>query len=110
MILATLAEFGIEGRVDDRPHAAGVWVEDRKIASIGVRCARWVTSHGFALNADLDLAAYELFDACGLGGARFTSVTAELGRRVSADDLREPVTRHLAETFDLELSPLPAVA
>ena len=50
------------------PHASGVWVDDRKIASIGVRCARWVTSHGLALNVDLDLGVYDLFDACGLGG------------------------------------------
>ena len=84
-----------------------MWVGDRKIASIGVRCARWVTSHGFSLNADLDLGVYELFDACGLGGADFTSVTVETGRDVSVDDLRAPITRHLAEIYDLEFSELP---
>jgi lipoyl(octanoyl) transferase len=110
VIVGTLAELGIEGRIDSGPHAAGVWVEDRKIASIGVRCARWVTSHGFAINADPDLSAYRLFDACGLGGAAFTSVSAELGRPLPAGELREPVARHLAETFELDLSPLPAVA
>ena len=84
-----------------------MWVEDRKIASIGVRCARWVTSHGFSLNANLDLGVYDLFDACGLGDARFTSVSAETGRDVTVDDLRAPVTRHLAEIYDLEFSELP---
>ena len=108
VLIATLAEFGVEGHALDQPHASGVWVEDRKIASIGVRCARWVTSHGFALNADLDLSVYELFDACGLNGARFTSVSAETGRDVTVDDLREPVARHLAETYDLEFSELPS--
>jgi len=53
---------------------------------------------------------YELFDACGLGNARFTSVSAETGRAVTAGDLREPVTRHLADVFQLDLTPLPAVA
>jgi lipoyl(octanoyl) transferase len=110
VILRTLAGFQIDGHGATEAHASGVWVGDRKIASIGVRCARWVTSHGFSLNADLDLGVYELFDACGLGNARFTSVSAETGRRVTADDLREPVARHLADVFQLELTPLPAVA
>jgi lipoyl(octanoyl) transferase len=110
VILRTLADFQIEGHGATEAHASGVWVDDRKIASIGVRCARWVTSHGFSLNADLDLAVYELFDACGLGSARFTSVSAETGRAVTAGDLREPVTRHLADVFQLDLTPLPAVA
>ena len=107
VVIATLADFGIEGHALDQPHASGVWVGERKIASIGVRCARWVTSHGFSLNADLDLGVYELFDACGLGGADFTSVTVETGRDVSVDDLRAPITRHLAEIYDLEFSELP---
>jgi lipoyl(octanoyl) transferase len=110
VILRTLADFQIEGHGATEAHASGVWVGDRKIASIGVRCARWVTSHGFSLNADLDLDVYELFDACGLGNARFTSVSAETGRAVTAGDLREPVARHLADVFQLDLTPLPAVA
>ena len=69
VMIATLADFGIEGHALDQPHASRRVGGDRKIASIGVRCARWVTSHGFSLNADLDLGVYELFDACGLGGA-----------------------------------------
>ena len=107
-ITATLAEFGIEGRSLDGPHQSGVWVDDRKIASIGVRCARWVTSHGLAINVDLDLGVYDLFDACGLGGARFTSIAAETGRPVTTAEVREPLLRALAEAFDLELDPLPA--
>jgi lipoyl(octanoyl) transferase len=54
-IVRTLAEFRIEGSGREQPHQSGVWVDDRKIASIGVRCARWVTSHGLAVNVDLDL-------------------------------------------------------
>jgi lipoate-protein ligase B len=106
-IVATVAEFGVEGRVIDEPHQSGVWVSDRKMASIGVRCARWVTSHGLAINVDLDLGVYDLFDACGLGNARFTSIAAETGRPVTTDAVREPLLRALAEAFDLELDPLP---
>jgi lipoyl(octanoyl) transferase len=105
-ILATLAEFELEGRVVDQPHRSGVWVDDRKIASIGVRCARWVTSHGLAINVDLDLGVYDLFDACGLG-ARFTSIAAETGRAVTTDEVREPLLRALCGEFDLELERLP---
>ena len=106
-IVATLAGFGVEGRVVDEPHRSGVWVEDRKIASIGVRCARWVTSHGLAVNVDLDLGVYDLFDACGLGGARFTSIAAETGRPVTTDEVREPLLGALCEEFGLELERLP---
>ena len=106
-ITATLAEFGVEGRALEEPHQSGVWVDDRKIASIGVRCAHWVTSHGLAINVDLDLAVYDLFDACGLRGARFTSIAAETGRAVSTDDVREPLLRALSESFGLELERLP---
>ena len=106
-VIATLADLGIEGRTLDGPHASGVWVDDRKIASLGVRCARWVTSHGVALNVDSDLGVYELFDACGLGGARFTSVARETGRPVTTADVRGPLAEHLSEKLDLELEPLP---
>ncbi len=108
VIIATLGEFDVEGHALDQPHASGVWVEDRKIASIGVRCARWVTSHGFSLNADLDLGVYDSFDACGLDGARFTSLTAETGRDVTVEELRGPIARHLAATYDLDFSELPS--
>ena len=107
VVVGALAQFGIEGRPVHEPQAAGVWVADHKIASIGVRCARWVTSHGFALNVDLDLGVYELFDACGLGGAAFTSISAEIGRPVSVDEVRGPVVEELRSVFGCEFSELP---
>jgi len=107
-IVRTLAGFGIEGSGRDEPHRSGVWVDDRKIASIGVRCARWVTSHGLAVNVDLDLGVYELFDACGLGNARFTSIAAEAGRPVTPDEVRGPLLDALCEAFGLELETVPA--
>jgi lipoyl(octanoyl) transferase len=106
--VATLADFGLEGRTLDAAHASGVWVDDRKIASIGVRCARWVTSHGLALNVDLDLGVYDLFDACGLGNAAFTSIARETGDAVTTADVRGPLVQRLSEALDLELEPLPA--
>jgi lipoate-protein ligase B len=110
VLIRTLDRLSISGhRVDER-NASGVWVEDRKIASIGVRCARWVTSHGFSLNADLDLAVYDTFDACGLSGAPFTSATQELGREVTVGELRPLVRDVSADVFRLTFEALPVEA
>ena len=107
-LIATLADFGVEGRTIEGQHASGVWAGDRKIASIGVRCARWVTSHRQSQNVDLDLGVYEVFDACGLGGAPFTSLARETGEAVTTAQVREPLLRRLSEVLELELDPLPA--
>jgi lipoyl(octanoyl) transferase len=82
-------------------------VGGRKIASIGVRCSRWVTTHGLSLNVNLDLAAYDLFDACGLGGADFTSIAAETGRDVSVAEVAEVFETAIAEQLQIALDPLP---
>jgi lipoyl(octanoyl) transferase len=96
-VIDTLGAFGLEGRVVEGDHASGVWVGDRKIASIGV-----------SLNASLDLDVYDLFDACGLGGADFTSLAAETGRDVGVADVR-PVFREAFENvFQVAFDPLPA--
>lgn len=110
VILHTLAAQGIEGRRVDERDFSGVWVEDRKIASIGVRCARWITTHGFALNVDVDLAVYDTFDACGLGGAPFTSLAKELGRPVALDQVRPDLVAALEQVFDFTFDPLPVAA
>jgi lipoyl(octanoyl) transferase len=110
VILRTLEALGVEGRRVDEKDASGVWVDERKVASIGVRCARWVTTHGFSLNLDLDLDVYRTFDACGLGGAPFTTVSKELGRTVPVAEARPIVARSFGEVFEIEFEELPAVA
>jgi lipoate-protein ligase B len=107
-VIDTLTSFGVEGRVVEGDHASGVWVSDRKIASIGVRCARWVTTHGLSLNVSLDLGVYDLFDACGLGGADFTSLAAEAGRELEVDEVRPAFRTAFEEVFQLAFDPLPA--
>jgi lipoyl(octanoyl) transferase len=107
-VMTTLRSFQLEGHVVEGDHASGVWVGQRKIASIGVRCARWVTTHGLSLNVDLDLDVYELFDACGLGGADFTSLAAETGRTLTVDEVRPVFREAFEETFQIEFDPLPA--
>jgi lipoyl(octanoyl) transferase len=81
-ISAALAEHGIgaRGRPEDGPDYTGVWVDDRKIASIGVHVSRGVATHGFAVNVDNDLEPFTWVIACGLPGVRMTSIATELAR------------------------------
>ena len=80
-LVRALAEEGIAARGRDRegPAYTGVWVGDRKIASIGVHVSRGVSAHGFALNVDNDVAPFHQVTACGLPGVRMTSVALETG-------------------------------
>lgn len=96
VLIVTLSDFGIAaGRSCGR---TGVWVGDRKIASLGIHVGRWVTRHGFALNVDMDLTPFELIVPCGIQGVKMTSMTQELCRPIS---IRE-VTAALAERFEAE--------
>src|SRR6266513_1291462 len=78
-LVAALAEAGLDAhaRTDEGPDYTGVWVDDRKIASIGVHVARGVSTHGFAVNVENDLQPFEWIVPCGLEGVRMTSVIAE---------------------------------
>ncbi|MFB9359034.1 lipoyl(octanoyl) transferase LipB [Actinoplanes nipponensis] len=99
LLIDVCAEFGVAtGRVEGR---SGAWVRadergpDRKIAAIGIRVARGVTQHGFAINGDCDLANFDRFVPCGIRDAGVTSLSAELGRPVTVGDLLPVVERHL---------------
>ena len=108
VLIDVLATFGITAAAgEDREHV-GVWVEDRKIASLGIRANNWVVHHGFALNVDCDLEAFGRFRACGLDDTVFTSIARELGRDVTVEEARGPVLAALADVFSLELSLVPA--
>jgi lipoyl(octanoyl) transferase len=103
-LLQTLAAFGIEGRRLDG--LTGVWVAPppRKIASIGIHVSHWVTTHGYALNVDLDPAPFtEWITACGLEDASFTTMARELGRPVETAAVRPAAAAAIAEVFGLEL-------
>jgi lipoyl(octanoyl) transferase len=103
-VIRTLAAFGPDAtRIEG---LTGVWLErpPRKIASIGVHISRWVTTHGYALNVDLDPAPFtDWITACGLEDAAFTTIARELGRPVAVDDVRPAAAAAIAEVFELEL-------
>jgi lipoyl(octanoyl) transferase len=108
-LIRTVEPLGVEAtRIDG---LTGIWLErpPRKLASIGVHISRWVTTHGYALNVDLDPAPFtQWITACGLEDAAFTTIAKELGRTVTVDEVRPPARDALASVFDLELEPLPA--
>jgi lipoyl(octanoyl) transferase len=108
-LIRTTAPLGVEAtRIEG---LTGVWLErpPRKIASIGVHISRWVTTHGYALNVDLDPAPFtDWITACGLEDAAFTTIARELGRPVSMDEVRPHAHTALAEVFGLTLEQIPA--
>ena len=95
-LISVCAEFGI--KADRYCERSGVWVRDdkgdRKIAAIGLRVAKGVTMHGFALNVNPDLSAFEKIIPCGITGAKVTSLTAELGREVNVNEVL-PIVKQL---------------
>ena len=108
-LIATLAPFGLEATRFEG--LTGVWLPrpPRKIASIGVHISRWVTTHGYALNVDLDPAPFtEWITACGLEDAAFTTIARELGRPVSVDEVRPSAREALGKVFGLSFDELPA--
>jgi lipoyl(octanoyl) transferase len=110
-VIRTVGAFGIEGRRFEGDNMAGVWLAPppRKISSVGVHVRRWITTHGYALNVDLDPAPFtEWITACGLEGAAFTTMARELGGALSVDEVRPHAAAALAEVLDVELEELPA--
>ncbi len=105
-VILTLADFGITaGRY---PGYTGVWIDPdgfgaRKICAMGVRCSRWVTMHGFALNVAPELAYFQNIVPCGIDDKAVTSMERELGLRPDMDAVKTCLKSHLAALFDMEL-------
>ena len=100
-LIRALAPFGIVG--GRNAGYTGVWVDDRKIASIGVHARDWVTWHGFALNVNTDLAYFDLIVPCGIAGVDMTSVARELGETaVDVAGVEDAVARAFGRVFTLE--------
>jgi len=103
-LMVACAELGLAaGRVAGR---SGVWLPaegarpERKVAAVGVRVQRATTLHGFALNCDCDLGAFGAIVPCGISDAGVTSLTAELGRRVTVDEVRGWVAEAVCDVLD----------
>lgn len=107
-IILTIGEYGLKG--ERYEGYTGVWLDAdqpahaRKICAMGVRCSRWVTMHGFALNVNTDLDYFGHIVPCGISDKQVTSIQKELNREVEMEEVKEKLKRHLAEVFGMRLT------
>lgn len=107
-IILTIAEYGIKG--ERSKGETGVWVDpgtagkERKIAAIGVRCSRWITMHGFALNVNTDLDYFNNIIPCGIQNKQVTSIEKETGNKVDYDEVKSKLKKNFEKVFDIEIN------
>ena len=107
VIIDTIAEYGLKG--ERSAGETGVWLAPdnpfmaRKICAMGIKCSRWITMHGFALNVNTDLSHFEYIVPCGIQGKTVTSLEKELGEKVDYQEVKEKIKKHFALIFDCEL-------
>jgi lipoyl(octanoyl) transferase len=105
-LIALLQDYGLAAQ--RREGLTGVWIEDRKIASIGVGVRRWITMHGFGLNVGSDLSGYEAITPCGIAGVTMTSLSRELGREISVEEAATEASRVFTAVYP-QLIPSPTL-
>ena len=107
VIILTLAEYGLKG--ERSPGETGVWLEpglpgsERKICAMGVRCSRWITMHGFALNVNTDLSYFTHIIPCGIANKQVTSLEKELGKKADVAEVKEKIRKNFEKVFDSKL-------
>lgn len=102
VMIRTCADFGIEARrIED---LTGVWVGEKKICALGIRCSRWVTMHGFALNVNTDLSYFQHIVPCGIKDKDVTSLSNCVGKRVDEQKVKEIVIKHFADVFEVRMN------
>jgi lipoyl(octanoyl) transferase len=104
VIILTIAEYGIKG--ERSKGETGVWIDpgiigkERKICAMGIRCSRWITMHGFALNVNTDLSYFNNIIPCGIVNKQVTSIEKELGFKVNFEEAKEKVKSNFEKVFD----------
>jgi len=107
VIILTIDEYGIKG--ERSKGETGVWIEpgiygkERKICAMGIRCSRWITMHGFALNVNTDLSYFENIIPCGIQNKQVTSVEKELGHKVSLEEVKQKLKNNFEKVFNVKI-------
>ena len=107
VIILTIAEYGIRG--ERSAGETGVWIEpdvigkERKICAIGVRCSRWITMHGFALNVNTDLNYFNFIIPCGIQNKQVTSIEKEIGTSVDYEEVKIRLKKNFEKIFEVVL-------
>src|SRR5699024_7625442 len=102
IVIRTCADFNINARRIEG--LTGVWVGNQKICAMGIKCSRWVTMHGFALNVNADLSYFDHIVPCGITDKEVTSLQALLGRAVDLGKVKQRLSHHFAAVFDVDIS------
>ncbi|OCX51241.1 lipoyl(octanoyl) transferase [Mucilaginibacter sp. PPCGB 2223] len=106
-VILTMADYGLKG--ERYPGYTGVWLDPeipekaRKICAMGVRCSRWVTMHGIALNVNTDLDYFNHIVPCGIDDKAVTSMQAELGKQPNINEVKKNLLHHISVLFDMEM-------
>jgi lipoate-protein ligase B len=96
-LIGVCADVGVEARRN--PGWTGVWIGERKVASLGIAVRKWVTMHGFALNVATDLSRFSAINPCGLDAAVMTSLSRECGREIALDEIKPLTIARVASVF-----------
>ena len=104
VIILTLAEYGL--KAERSKGETGVWLDvgtpfARKICALGIRTSRWVTMHGFALNVNANLGYFDNIIPCGIRGKAVASMEAELGKKISLEEVQEKILAHFTTLFEV---------
>jgi lipoyl(octanoyl) transferase len=102
VLIRTALDFGVEAYRS--PGRSGAWVEGHKLAAIGVRVSRWITSHGFAFNVSTDLSYFGHIVPCGIAGAGVTSLLDLTGKRFELEEVAGAAARHFGDVFEREMT------
>lgn len=107
VIILTINEYGIKG--ERSKGETGVWIEpgiagrERKICAMGIRCSRWITMHGFALNVNTDLSFFNNIIPCGIVNKQVTSIEKELGNKINFQEVKEKLKKNFALVFNVNI-------
>ena len=97
LLIDVLYDYGINASI--KQGLTGVWIDDRKIASIGIRVSQWITTHGFALNVNTDMNYFSNIISCGIDNVSMTSMEKELNKKISISDVKQSTINHFNDIF-----------
>ncbi len=98
VIIRVCAHYGLSGTRD--PKYTGVWIENRKIAAIGIKVSRWITMHGFAFNVNTNLSLFKGIIPCGIFDKEVTSLQKEVGRQIDISEVKNLLVENFKEVFE----------